>query len=303
VPEIDPYAVLGVPRSATREEIARAYRTLAKRLHPDAGTDAASVAMSRVNEAWRILSDPMRRRGWDARHAMAAAPHWRAAPMTAPATDVPRRPARTPLPRTRRDSAWLAVAVLGVSALLVATVMVFINAAMGPAPSVLDDGETFSSSEIAFVHPPSWTVVPGVADQPPDHRVIAHISSFGIEPGQACTDITSTCGLTPDEVPPGEASIIITSWSEGPPPIPDPITQLPAGPGTDATIGGEPAAFSWRSTDDGAVAWWQLSPPGFPDRWIEVHASLGGRELEQRDGLAKVNEVLATIQFPSPSGS
>jgi len=303
VPEIDPYAVLGVPRSATREEIARAYRTLAKRLHPDAGTDTASVAMSRVNEAWRILSDPMRRRGWDARHAMATAPHWRSTPVAAPVADVARRPGRTALPRTRRDSGWLAVAVLGVCALLVATVMVFINAAVGPSPEPIDDGETFTSAEITFLHPTSWTVLPGVASQPADHRVIAHISSFGIEPGQACTDMASSCDLTADEVPPGEASIIVTSWSEGPPPVPDPVTPLPAGLGTDANIGGQPAAFRWQSTDDGAVAWWQLSPPGFPDRWIEVHASLGGRELEQRDALEEVNALLSTIEFPEPAGS
>jgi hypothetical protein len=301
VPEIDPYAVLGVPRSATREEIARAYRTLAKRLHPDAGTDTASVAMTRVNEAWRILSDPMRRRGWDARHAMSRAPHWRTASATAGgavATDIPRRPPRTPLPRTRRDSGWLAFAVLAVCALLVATVMVFINAAVGP--TVEDDGEVFTSPEVTFVHPTTWTAVPGTPDQPADHRVIAHLSSYGIEPGDACTDITLPCALTADAVPPGEVSIIITSWSEGHPPVADPVVQLPAGLDTDATIGGEPAAFRWQSTDDGAVAWWQLSPPGFPDRWIEVHASLGGRELEQRDGLEMVNDLLRSLQFVEP---
>jgi hypothetical protein len=303
VPEIDPYAVLGVPRSATREEIARAYRTLAKRLHPDAGPDTASVAMSRVNEAWRILSDPVRRRGWDARHAMATAPHWRTVPASAGtgSTDIPRRPSRASLPRTRRDSGWLAVAVLAVCALLVATVMVFINAAVGPA--AIDDGERFASSEITFVHPPSWTVLPGTPDQPADHRVIAHISSYGIEPGDACTDITLDCTLDAATVPPGEAAIIVTAWSEGEPPVADPVRQLPAGPGSDATIGGEPAAFRWQSSDDGATAWWQLSSPGFPDRWIEVMARIGGRPLEQRDALDEITEVLRTLQFTSPAGS
>ena len=123
---------------------------------------------------------------------------------------------------------------------------------------------------------------------------------FGIAPGEACTDMTQPCALTADQVPPGEASIIITSWSEGPPPVTDPVVQLPAGLDADATIGGQPAAFRWRSTDDGAVAWWQLSPPGFPDQWIEVHASLGGRELEQRDGLEMVNELLRTVKFEAP---
>ena len=48
--EIDPYAVLGVPRTATREEIARAYRALARRHHPDAGAPP-STTMARINEA------------------------------------------------------------------------------------------------------------------------------------------------------------------------------------------------------------------------------------------------------------
>ena len=100
----------------------------------------------------------------------------------------------------------------------------------------------------------------------------------------------------------GEASIIITSWSDGEPPA-DPVVQLPVGRHRRTTIGGAPAAFRWMSTDDGAVAWWQLSTPGFPDRWIEVHASLGAVSLEQRDGLEKVNALLRTVQFPSPTGS
>ena len=58
----DPYAVLGVPRTASSMQVARARRRLAKRYHPDLHPDAASMdRMQRINEAWEILSSPIRR--------------------------------------------------------------------------------------------------------------------------------------------------------------------------------------------------------------------------------------------------
>jgi curved DNA-binding protein CbpA len=72
----DPYAILGVPRGAPRLEIGRAYRELAKRAHPDAGGDVPG-AMSELNWAWHLLSDPRRRREWDQGHpAASSASHW-----------------------------------------------------------------------------------------------------------------------------------------------------------------------------------------------------------------------------------
>lgn len=76
----DPYATLGIPRTASREEAARAHRRLAKRYHPDVSHDAAAAdRMRRVNEAWRILSDPGRRARYDADRAVAAAGPWSSA--------------------------------------------------------------------------------------------------------------------------------------------------------------------------------------------------------------------------------
>jgi hypothetical protein len=302
VPEIDPYAVLGVPRSATREEIARAYRTLAKRLHPDAGTDVAAVAMARVNEAWRILSDPMRRGAWDRLHGVGVtAPHWVPPPAPRAAPEAPRRPPEPAAMPAGRDSGWLAVGVLGVAAIAVAVVMIGVNFFAGSAPAS-DNGARFVSSELEFTHPPEWVVAAGDLDQPSGvHQVIAHVLTYAVEPSELCTNISDPCDIDAASVPPGEASIIITAWQDDDgPPVPDPIVQLPAGPDVDATIGGEPAAFRWRSTADGATAWWQLSPPGFPERWIEVHASIGGHEIEQREGLAQVSEMLATVTFAEP---
>jgi hypothetical protein len=51
---VSPYEVLGVSPTATPAEIRRAYLTLARRHHPDAGGDAAQ--MRRLNEAWAALS-------------------------------------------------------------------------------------------------------------------------------------------------------------------------------------------------------------------------------------------------------
>ena len=75
---LDPYATLGIPADATRAEAGRAHRRLAKEFHPDVnpGRDAA-VRMRRLNEAWRILSDPVRRARYDSEHrARTAAPSW-----------------------------------------------------------------------------------------------------------------------------------------------------------------------------------------------------------------------------------
>lgn len=77
---LDPYAVLGVARDASRREVARAYRRLAKRYHPDLHQDpGAREQMQRVNRAWHVLSSPSRRAAHDAATGTAGAPgsgHW-----------------------------------------------------------------------------------------------------------------------------------------------------------------------------------------------------------------------------------
>ena len=59
------YAILGLPeRSATPEEIKRAYRKAAKSAHPDAGGSPEKFA--RIQHAYSVLSDPQRRARYDA---------------------------------------------------------------------------------------------------------------------------------------------------------------------------------------------------------------------------------------------
>ncbi len=145
---LDPYAVLGVPRDASPLQVARAHRRLAKRHHPDLheGAVEETERMRRINQAWTILSNPIRRAEYDLVFPAAGTPsggHWgasrspiepsapsstrtwatwrataaetRAAPRTVRQPgEVPiprtRRPARAdPAPPTFRDSGWAAV--------------------------------------------------------------------------------------------------------------------------------------------------------------------------------------------------
>ena len=147
----DPYRILGVGREATPRQVARAYRRQAKRFHPDLHGPDAARQMRDLNRSWHILSDPGRRRAWDAGHpVIAAASHWAGAPRpmaraapTASGTWSPwEAPSPAPAdsgrvrvtetwPRPRqdapaepsglRDSPWLAAAVAG--ALVIAIIV------------------------------------------------------------------------------------------------------------------------------------------------------------------------------------
>jgi curved DNA-binding protein CbpA len=153
----DPYAVLGVPRTATRRQVAAAHRRLAKSHHPDLhdGGPEAAALMREINEAWEILSSPERRAAWDLEHpwsgTAAGGSHWGggrqpisasaavraqvSTPWRTAAGDPrsarrgtlrvgPRPPKTEPPPKTFQETPWAAaiVAALGLVILLAAIV-------------------------------------------------------------------------------------------------------------------------------------------------------------------------------------
>ena len=64
---VDPYTTLGVKKDATQDDIQKAYRRLAKKLHPDLnpGNKAAEEKFKEVSAAYNLLSDPDKRSRFD----------------------------------------------------------------------------------------------------------------------------------------------------------------------------------------------------------------------------------------------
>jgi molecular chaperone DnaJ len=71
--EKDFYALLGVGHDASEADVKKAYRKLARKLHPDAtpGDQAAEKRFKEISEAYAVLSDPEQRHQYDAMRAMA----------------------------------------------------------------------------------------------------------------------------------------------------------------------------------------------------------------------------------------
>lgn len=69
----DYYEVLGVGRDATQAEVKKAFRKLARKYHPDVADDKTSAEekFKEINEAYEVLSDPEKRKKYDALGA-----HW-----------------------------------------------------------------------------------------------------------------------------------------------------------------------------------------------------------------------------------
>ncbi|MCH2134979.1 MAG: DnaJ domain-containing protein [Phycisphaerales bacterium] len=62
----DPYEVLGVGKDATEDQLRTAYRSAARKYHPDVSTESdAQERFAQVQQAWEILSDPEKKAQYD----------------------------------------------------------------------------------------------------------------------------------------------------------------------------------------------------------------------------------------------
>lgn len=192
------------------------------------------------------------------------------------------------------DSGWAAVAVVIGAVVLIGAVMVGVSLATSPEETRI----RFEDAAIAFLHPPEWTVVAGDPDDPEVHRLVVHLVTYGVDPDLLCTSYGDECGLDVSRIPSGEASIIVTAFAGGTPPVPDPVISLPAGLDADLLVDGRPAAFEMELVDpETRLLWWQLSPPDFPDRWIEVRAVTRGLSLDQADVQAEIDRLIASVEL------
>jgi len=157
----DPYTTMGLDPTSSPDEVRRAYRRLARALHPDASPhDAAAAArFLQVTAAYEVLRDPRRRTELDRRRRTAAGPRpVRVAPapsgnaaVRGPAARPSHRPHDVrPEPERRETDEWallgrflrwgLAAAVLAIVVMVTVTFMSVTGVTGGPDSPVLRIG-------------------------------------------------------------------------------------------------------------------------------------------------------------------
>jgi hypothetical protein len=122
------YEVLGVGRKASTSEIRAAFRHLARAHHPDTSTSGSAESLAPINEAWRVLGDPVLRYEYDRSLDRAASP----APSSQSTVQAP--PAQTLVPSPESSFPWRFPAVLTAVGIGVVLLGVFTYTPSKPPP-------------------------------------------------------------------------------------------------------------------------------------------------------------------------
>ena len=128
------YELLQVTPTADLEIITAAYRALIRRHHPDRNpSPTADATTKRLNEAWEILSDPVKRAEYD--RELTAGSSSRPAPPPRPPNrptqeTPPPRPKPSPPPRAsepdNQDVLWVTLGLLIILAIIAAATLIFL---------------------------------------------------------------------------------------------------------------------------------------------------------------------------------
>jgi molecular chaperone DnaJ len=126
------YEVLGVRRDASTSQIRAAFRSLARAHHPDTSSSGSAESLAPVNEAWRVLGDPVLRRSYDRSLDVAPVPNV--------ADD--RVPAATIAPPPEASFPWrflMGLTAVGIGIVLLG-VLTYEPSKPGPPDNVLQKG-------------------------------------------------------------------------------------------------------------------------------------------------------------------
>jgi molecular chaperone DnaJ len=166
------YQRLGVAPDATAEQIRAAYREAARRHHPDArvarGSAGSDDEMAAINEAWRVLSDPVARARYDADLGGGSDTAQRNASTSAPGR-APMEPRMDPFARYQNPPRFpwrfililigvATVAILGVGALTDPAEPTPIDNVIRVGSCVSIDATRLEVSELACADPHDGTV-------------------------------------------------------------------------------------------------------------------------------------------------
>lgn len=101
--QLNPYEVLNVKPTASKDEIRKAYRTLARKYHPDANPNnkAAEEKFKQINDAYTILSDDVKKADYD----RSARQEQQSQSTSQPKPTAKARPKRTSNPNVKVDFA------------------------------------------------------------------------------------------------------------------------------------------------------------------------------------------------------